>query len=83
LLAFNALFALQNGMDIAWLWGIVPLPEGITLAQYAHRGALAITDTLTTQLPLRSSPPEALHPLQIPRQNVDLQVDLIPLFQRA
>jgi Domain of unknown function (DUF4173) len=45
LLAFNALFALQNGMDIAWLWGILPLPDGITLAQYAHRGAYPLIAT--------------------------------------
>jgi Domain of unknown function (DUF4173) len=45
LLAFNTLFALQNGMDIAWLWGFIPLPKGITLAQYAHRGAYPLIAT--------------------------------------
>jgi hypothetical protein len=39
LLTFNAIFALQNAMDIAWLWGFAELPEGMTLAAYAHRGA--------------------------------------------
>jgi hypothetical protein len=39
LIAFNTLFALQNSLDIAYLWGMVPLPEGMTLAAYAHRGA--------------------------------------------
>lgn len=49
LLAFNAVFLLQNAMDAAWLWGIVPLPQGITLAQYAHQGAypLVVTALLT------------------------------------
>jgi hypothetical protein len=39
LIAFNLLFALQNAMDAAWLWGLMPLPQGMTLADYAHRGA--------------------------------------------
>jgi hypothetical protein len=39
LVAFNALFALQNGLDLAFLWSDAPLPEGMTLAEYAHRGA--------------------------------------------
>jgi hypothetical protein len=39
LIAFNALFALQNGLDLAILWSGAALPEGVTLAQYAHRGA--------------------------------------------
>lgn len=39
LIMFNALFALQNAMDVAWLWGLVPLPADMTLADYAHRGA--------------------------------------------
>lgn len=45
LLAFNGLFLLQNGMDAAWLWGLAPLPEGITLASYAHRGAYPLVVT--------------------------------------
>jgi hypothetical protein len=45
LLMFNALFALQNIMDIAWLWGLAPLPEGMTLADYAHRGAYPLIVT--------------------------------------
>ncbi|NBW08389.1 MAG: DUF4173 domain-containing protein [Caulobacteraceae bacterium] len=39
LVVFNLLFALQNGLDIAFLWSGAPLPEGVTLADYAHRGA--------------------------------------------
>lgn len=45
LIAFNALFALQNGMDLAWLWGLMRLPTGITLAEYAHRGAYPLIVT--------------------------------------
>lgn len=49
LIAFNAVFLIQNAMDAAWLWGLLPLPEGITLAEYAHRGAypLVVTALLT------------------------------------
>lgn len=45
LIAFNALFALQNAMDLAWLWGLMPLPQGMTLAEYAHRGAYPLIVT--------------------------------------
>lgn len=45
LLAFNALFALQNLMDLLWLWGLAPLPKGMTLAAYAHRGAYPLIVT--------------------------------------
>ncbi|PVM72715.1 DUF4153 domain-containing protein [Caulobacter radicis] len=45
LVVFNALFALQNGLDIAFLWSRAPLPEGVTLAQYAHRGAYPLIAT--------------------------------------
>lgn len=42
---FNALFLVQNSMDAAWLWGLVPLPAGMTLAEYAHRGAYPLIAT--------------------------------------
>ena len=45
LIAFNALFALQNAMDLAWLWHLAPLPRGMTLAEYAHRGAYPLIAT--------------------------------------
>ena len=45
LLAFNALFALQNALDAAYLSGLVQLPTGITLADYAHRGAYPLIVT--------------------------------------
>ncbi len=39
LVLFNALFALQSGLDAAYLWGGLDLPDGMTYAAYAHRGA--------------------------------------------
>jgi hypothetical protein len=39
LLLCNAIFALQNGLDITYLWAGENLPSGMTHAQYAHRGA--------------------------------------------
>ncbi|RYY24503.1 MAG: DUF4173 domain-containing protein [Sphingomonadales bacterium] len=45
LLTFNALFAVQNGLDLAFLWSGAPLPAGISLAEYAHRGAYPLIAT--------------------------------------
>lgn len=45
LVVFNAVFALQNGLDIAFLWSGAPLPDGMTLADYAHRGAYPLIAT--------------------------------------
>jgi Domain of unknown function (DUF4173) len=45
LIAFNALFLLQNAMDAAFLWGFAELPKGMTLAEYAHRGAYPLIVT--------------------------------------
>lgn len=45
LIAFNLLFALQNAMDMAWLWGLAPLPDDMSLADYAHRGAYPLIVT--------------------------------------
>ena len=45
LVVFNALFAVQNGLDVAFLWSGAPLPHGVTLAQYAHRGAYTLIAT--------------------------------------
>lgn len=45
LLAFNALFALQNLMDLAYLSGLAALPQGIVLSEYAHRGAYPLVAT--------------------------------------
>jgi hypothetical protein len=45
LAAFNLVFALQNGLDIAFLWSGAPLPDDMTLAEYAHRGAYPLIAT--------------------------------------
>ena len=45
LLLFNALFAGQNALDIVFLWSGAALPEGMTYAQYAHRGAYPLIAT--------------------------------------
>ena len=42
---FNGLFAVQTAMDLAYLWGGVRLPEGLTYADYAHRGAYPLIVT--------------------------------------
>ncbi len=45
LIVFNALFALQTGLDAAYLWGGVALPDGMSYAAYAHRGAYPLIVT--------------------------------------
>lgn len=45
LIAFNLLFALQNGMDLWFLWSGQTLPDGMTYADYAHRGAYPLVLT--------------------------------------
>ena len=45
LIIFNLLFALQNGMDLIYIWGDVRLPAEFTLAEYAHRGAYPLIVT--------------------------------------
>jgi hypothetical protein len=45
LLVFNALFAMQNGLDAVILWGGAGPPAGLTLAEYAHRGAYPLIAT--------------------------------------
>lgn len=45
LIVFNAVFALQNGLDLAFLWSGAPLPGDTTLADYAHRGAYPLIVT--------------------------------------
>lgn len=42
LVVFNALFAVENGLDLAFLWSGAPLPGKVTLAQYAHQGAFSL-----------------------------------------
>jgi hypothetical protein len=45
LVVFNALFALQNVLDVAFLWSGAGLPEGVSFADYAHRGAYTLIAT--------------------------------------
>ena len=45
LIVFNVLFALQTGLDAAYLWGGVALPDGMSYAAYAHRGAYPLIAT--------------------------------------
>lgn len=45
LATFNAIFAVQNALDIAFLWSGAALPAGVTMADYAHRGAYALIVT--------------------------------------
>lgn len=45
LVLFNALFALQTGLDLTYLWGGVSLPDGLSHAEYAHRGAYPLIVT--------------------------------------
>jgi len=42
---FNAIFAVENGLDIAFLWSGAPLPAGTTMANYAHQGAYPLIAT--------------------------------------
>jgi hypothetical protein len=42
---FNLLFAVENGLDIAFLWSGAALPHSVTLASYAHRGAYTLIAT--------------------------------------
>jgi hypothetical protein len=45
LLLFNLLFAVQTALDVIYLWGGVALPDGLTYAAYAHRGAYPLIVT--------------------------------------
>jgi hypothetical protein len=45
LILCNALFALQSGLDLAYLWGGLALPNGMSHAEYAHRGAYPLVAT--------------------------------------
>jgi hypothetical protein len=42
LAVFNAVFALENGLDLAFLWSGAPLPGKVTMADYAHQGAFSL-----------------------------------------
>jgi hypothetical protein len=45
LLVFNALFGVQTLLDLTYLWGGASLPDGMSHAEYAHRGAYPLMVT--------------------------------------
>jgi len=45
LILFNLLFAVQNLLDGAYLWGFLPMPADMTRAEYVHRGAYPLIAT--------------------------------------
>ncbi|TIO06549.1 DUF4173 domain-containing protein [Mesorhizobium sp.] len=45
LVVFNILFAVQTALDATYLWGGIALPDGLTYAAYAHRGAYPLVVT--------------------------------------
>ncbi len=45
LILFNILFAVETILDAVYLWSGFSLPEGMTYAQYAHRGAYPLIAT--------------------------------------
>lgn len=45
LIVFNLLFAVQNLLDILFLWSGAPLPGQTTMADYAHQGAYPLIAT--------------------------------------
>jgi hypothetical protein len=61
LLLFNVIFAVQNGLDVAFLWSGASLPQGVTLADYAHRGAypLIVTALLAGAFVLITAQPDS------------------------
>ena len=58
LILFNAVFAAQTLADLAILWGGAALPDGMSYAQYAHRGAypLLVTALLAGVFALAARP---------------------------
>ncbi|RUM20047.1 DUF4173 domain-containing protein [Rhizobium vallis] len=45
LLLFNAVFAVQTLLDLVYLWGGADLPDHMSHAEYAHRGAYPLIAT--------------------------------------
>ncbi|KQI72012.1 hypothetical protein AN191_10860 [Loktanella sp. 5RATIMAR09] len=58
LVVFNVIFLIQTSLDLGYLWGGVALPEGMSYAQYAHRGAypLMVTALLAGVFALLAQP---------------------------
>lgn len=64
---FNVIFAIQNALDIAFLWSGGPLPAGMTQTEYVHRGAypLIVTALIAGAMALamlRPGSPSERHP---------------------
>lgn len=64
LILFNVLFAFQTVMDLFYLWGGAALPDGLSHAAYAHRGAypLIVTALLAAAFVLIALRPGLDHP---------------------
>ncbi|WP_165352881.1 DUF4173 domain-containing protein [Loktanella sp. IMCC34160] len=64
LVIFNLLFAIQSVSDGAYLWGGAALPDGMSYAAYAHRGAypLLVVALLAGGFSLLVQPHLAGHP---------------------
>lgn len=45
LILFNLIFGAQSLMDLTYLWSGTALPDGMTYAEYAHRGAYPLVAT--------------------------------------
>ena len=45
LILFNLLFSVQTYMDLIYLWGGTALPDAMSYAEYAHRGAYPLIAT--------------------------------------
>ena len=45
LITFNTIFALQNVLDVTFLWSGARLPDGMTMTEYVHRGAYPLIVT--------------------------------------
>lgn len=42
---FNLVFAVQNLLDVTFLWSGAPLPDGMSMTEYVHRGAYPLIAT--------------------------------------
>ena len=62
LVLFNLLFAVQTVMDVKYLWRGAALPDGMTYATYAHRGAypLIVTALLAAGFVLAAMRPDTV-----------------------
>lgn len=45
LIMFNLLFFVENALDVAFIWGGMALPGGLSYAEYAHQGAYPLIAT--------------------------------------